>query len=131
MLVTQVIAPRQPAGWLQCRITVLFTVSDGAVQTQKVTAGDRQHSRILARDGWAVDPWGDGSEAPTYSPPSLMSFRSTTSNVAKCTLRDEAAAVRAELVKQLDQLDFRSESIGPALAQMAQHVERSIRQLDE
>jgi hypothetical protein len=60
-----------------------------------------------------------------------MSFGSTTSNVAKCTLRDEAAAVRAELVKQLDQLDFRCESIGPALAQMAQHVERSIRQLDE
>jgi hypothetical protein len=50
MLVLTVVAPRQPAGWLQCRVTVLFTVSDGAVQTQKVSAGGRQYSRILARE---------------------------------------------------------------------------------
>jgi hypothetical protein len=41
----------------------------------------------------------------------------------------ELAKLRAELVKRLDQLDFRSESIGPALAEMAQHVERTIRRL--
>jgi hypothetical protein len=41
----------------------------------------------------------------------------------------ELKKLRAELVKQLDQLDFRSESIGPALAKMAQHAERSIRRL--
>jgi hypothetical protein len=37
--------------------------------------------------------------------------------------------LRAELVKQLDRLDFRSESIGQALAKMALHVERTIRKL--
>ena len=36
---------------------------------------------------------------------------------------------RAQLVKQLDRLDFRSESIGPALAEMARHAERTIRRL--
>jgi hypothetical protein len=41
----------------------------------------------------------------------------------------ELQTLRAELVKQLDRLDFRSESLGPALAKMAQHVERTIRQL--
>jgi DNA anti-recombination protein RmuC len=41
----------------------------------------------------------------------------------------ELQKLRAELVKQLDRLDFRSESIGPALAKMAQHVERTIRKL--
>jgi hypothetical protein len=37
--------------------------------------------------------------------------------------------LRAELVKQLDRLDFRPESIGPALATIVQHVERTIRRL--
>jgi hypothetical protein len=37
--------------------------------------------------------------------------------------------LRAELVEQLDRLDFRSESLGPALAKMAQHVEHTIRRL--
>ena len=37
--------------------------------------------------------------------------------------------LRAELVEQLDRLDFRSESIGPALAKMAEHVKRTIRRL--
>jgi hypothetical protein len=41
----------------------------------------------------------------------------------------ELKALRAELVKRLDQLDFRSESIGPALAEMARHAERTIRRL--
>jgi hypothetical protein len=41
----------------------------------------------------------------------------------------ELAKLRAELVKRLDQLDFRSGSIGPALAAMAQHVERTIRRM--
>jgi hypothetical protein len=41
----------------------------------------------------------------------------------------ELQKLRAEVVKQLDRLGFRSESIGPALAKMAQHVERTIRQL--
>jgi hypothetical protein len=41
----------------------------------------------------------------------------------------ELQKLRAELVKQLDRLDFRSESIGPALAKMAQHAERTIRRL--
>ena len=39
----------------------------------------------------------------------------------------ELQKLRAELVKQLDRLDFRSEIIGPALAKMAQHAERTIR----
>ena len=34
----------------------------------------------------------------------------------------ELKALRAELVKQLDRLDFRSESIGPALAKMARQA---------
>jgi hypothetical protein len=33
------------------------------------------------------------------------------------------------LVEQLDRLNFRSESIGPALAEMARHAERTIRRL--
>ena len=41
----------------------------------------------------------------------------------------ELQKLRAELVKQLDRLDFRSESIGPALAEMASHAERNIRRL--
>ena len=41
----------------------------------------------------------------------------------------ELQKLRAELVKQLEQLDFRSESLGPALAKMAQHTERTIRRL--
>ena len=41
----------------------------------------------------------------------------------------ELKVLRAELVKQLDRLDFRSASIGPALAEMAQHAERTIRRL--
>ncbi len=43
----------------------------------------------------------------------------------------EIQALRAELVNQLDLLDFRSESIGPALAKMAQHVERTLRRLTQ
>jgi hypothetical protein len=41
----------------------------------------------------------------------------------------ELARLRAELVERLDQLDFRSGTIGLALAEMAQEVERTIRQL--
>ena len=41
----------------------------------------------------------------------------------------ELKALRAELVERLDRLDFRSESIGPALAEMARHAERTIRRL--
>ena len=41
----------------------------------------------------------------------------------------ELEKLRGELVKQLARLDFRSESIGPALAKMAQHAERTIRRL--
>jgi hypothetical protein len=41
----------------------------------------------------------------------------------------ELKVLRAELVKRLDRLDFRSESIGPALAEMARHAERTIRRL--
>ena len=37
--------------------------------------------------------------------------------------------LRAELEKQLDRLDFRSESLGAALAEMARHAERTIRRL--
>jgi hypothetical protein len=44
-------------------------------------------------------------------------------------LTAELKTLRAELVEQLDRLDFRSESIGQALAEMAQHVERTIRLL--
>jgi hypothetical protein len=39
----------------------------------------------------------------------------------------ELKTLRAELVKRLDRLDFRSESIGPALAKMTRHAERTIR----
>ena len=39
----------------------------------------------------------------------------------------ELKALRAELAKQLDRLDFRTESIGPALAKMAQQAECTIR----
>jgi prefoldin subunit 5 len=41
----------------------------------------------------------------------------------------ELKALRAELEQRLEQLDFRSESLGPALAEMAQHAERTIRRL--
>jgi hypothetical protein len=41
----------------------------------------------------------------------------------------ELKVLRAELVEHLDRLDFRTESIGPALAAMAQHAERTIRRL--
>ena len=41
----------------------------------------------------------------------------------------ELKALRAELAKQLDQLDFRFHNIGPALAGMALHAERTIRRL--
>jgi hypothetical protein len=40
----------------------------------------------------------------------------------------ELKKLRAELV-ELDRIDFRSESIGPALAKMAQHAERTTRRL--
>ena len=41
----------------------------------------------------------------------------------------ELAKLRAELVRRLDQLDFRSESIGLALKGMARKVEHTIRRL--
>ena len=41
----------------------------------------------------------------------------------------ELKKLRAELVEQVARLDFRFESIGPALAKMAQHAERTIRRL--
>lgn len=41
----------------------------------------------------------------------------------------ELRALRALLVKQLDQLDFRFHDIRPALAEMALHAERTIRRL--
>ena len=41
----------------------------------------------------------------------------------------ELKTLRAELVERLDRLDFRFESLGPAFAKMAQHVERTIRRL--
>jgi hypothetical protein len=41
----------------------------------------------------------------------------------------ELKALRAELAKQLDQLDFRFHNIGAALAGMALHAERTIRRL--
>lgn len=41
----------------------------------------------------------------------------------------ELEKLRAELVKRLDQLDFRSEGLAPALAKMAQHVEQTIRKI--
>ena len=44
-------------------------------------------------------------------------------------LAAELKELRAELVRRLDRLDFRSESLGPALAEMAQHAERTIRRL--
>ena len=40
----------------------------------------------------------------------------------------ELEKLRAELVKRLDRLDFRSESLAPALAEMARHVERTLRE---
>jgi hypothetical protein len=42
-------------------------------------------------------------------------------------LKAGLTTLRAELVKQLDRLDFRSESIAPALAEMARLVERNLR----
>jgi hypothetical protein len=44
-------------------------------------------------------------------------------------LAAELKTLRAELEQQLDRLDFRSESLGPALAKIAQHAERTLRQL--
>jgi hypothetical protein len=41
----------------------------------------------------------------------------------------ELKTLRAELAKQLDRLDFRFHNIGPALAEMARHAERTIRRL--
>jgi len=41
----------------------------------------------------------------------------------------ELAKLRAELVKRLDLLDFRAESLEQAFAEMARHVERTIRRL--
>ena len=41
----------------------------------------------------------------------------------------ELKELRAWLVKRLDRLDFRSESLGPALAKMARLAERTIRRL--
>ena len=41
----------------------------------------------------------------------------------------ELAKLRAELVKRLEQLDFRAESLRPAFAEMARQVERTIRRL--
>ena len=41
----------------------------------------------------------------------------------------ELKTLRAELVEQLDRLDFRFQNIGPALAEMAQHAEHTIRRL--
>jgi hypothetical protein len=40
----------------------------------------------------------------------------------------ELEKLRTELVKRLDRLDFRSESIAPALAAMARDVERTLRE---
>jgi hypothetical protein len=39
----------------------------------------------------------------------------------------ELKALRAELEKQLERLDFRSESLRQALAKLARHAERTIR----
>ena len=41
----------------------------------------------------------------------------------------ELKRLRAELVQRLNQLDFRSEKLGPAFAEMARLVERTIRRL--
>ena len=41
----------------------------------------------------------------------------------------ELKALRAELVKQLERLDFRFHNIGLALSEMAQHAEHTIRRL--
>jgi len=41
----------------------------------------------------------------------------------------ELKALRAELERRLDRLDFRFHYIGPALAKMAQLAERTIRRL--
>jgi hypothetical protein len=41
----------------------------------------------------------------------------------------ELKALRAELERRLDRLDFRFHYIGPALAKLAQHAERTIRRL--
>jgi hypothetical protein len=41
----------------------------------------------------------------------------------------ELKKLRAELVKRLRQLDFRAESLDRAFAEMARHVERTIRRL--
>jgi hypothetical protein len=42
----------------------------------------------------------------------------------------ELKELRAWLVKRLDRLDFRSESLGPAFAKMAREVERTLRETE-
>jgi hypothetical protein len=42
----------------------------------------------------------------------------------------ELRTLRAELVKRLDRLDFRFESIGLAFAEMARLVERTLRKTE-
>jgi hypothetical protein len=56
----------------------------------------------------------------------VMAFRNDATSRNRAA---ELKALRAELEQQLARLDFRSESIGPALAKMAQHAERTIRLL--
>jgi hypothetical protein len=41
----------------------------------------------------------------------------------------ELAKLRAELVRWLDRLDFRSDNLGQSLAAMARQVERTLRRL--
>jgi hypothetical protein len=41
----------------------------------------------------------------------------------------ELQKLRAELVKRLEQMDVRTESLDQAFAEMARHVERTIRRL--
>jgi hypothetical protein len=41
----------------------------------------------------------------------------------------ELQKLRAELERRLDRLDFRAESLDRAFAEMARHVERTIRRL--
>jgi hypothetical protein len=41
----------------------------------------------------------------------------------------ELAKLRAELVARLELFDFRSESVGLVLAELARHVERTLRRI--
>jgi hypothetical protein len=54
MLVTHGGRAASTGRWVRCRVTVLFTVGDGAVQTQKVSAGGHMGGRIAAvlEGGW-------------------------------------------------------------------------------